>query len=99
MRYELLLLAPTQLVRMGGRGAVHTRILLYCMLAYNACVDRYHELLFFNQIFIIIINRRKLKRAFHTIGRRFEYRIRILHVAPVHIILLNRYFELWPIRS
>jgi len=79
-----------------GRGAIHTRV-------YNNCsVDRYHELLFFNQILIIIINRRKSKRAFHTIGRRFEYlyRIRILHsVAASHIILslINRYFELWSI--
>jgi len=64
-----------QQVQMGvGPYTLVYTITILC--SYNNCVDRYHELLFFNQIIMIIINRRKLKRAFHTISRRFEYRMR-----------------------
>lgn len=74
-RYALLLLAPTT-AGSDGRGAIYSYTITIC--SYNRCVDRYHELLFFNQIIMIIINRHKLKRAFHIISRRFEYRMRIL---------------------
>jgi len=83
-----------QQVRMGvGPTLVYTTTTI---CSYNNCVYRYHELLFFNQIIMIIINRRKLKRAFHTIGCRFEYRMRIIYCSrgTYYIIILCRYLEL-----
>lgn len=43
-------------------GHTHSYIITIC--SNNNCVDRYHELLFFNQIIMIIINRRKIKTRF-----------------------------------